>query len=541
MAKQDFRFAFVSNSQIIAQRVLEYATSRGMCMEIHLATMESAVPIARKLLSEGVDIILGGGGTGKLMRQCLQRPVVTIERSHLDLLRALLEARTITNSIAVTHYDAVPEGLDILAELLHVRLHPISFTTTQELINGISHAIAHGAGCIVGGGICVEIAKAQGYPGVICLPCIENLQRAMEEAVNIAEGLRQERTRSSGAGFLARHTLDDLQGESRVMKELRRKAAIFAHSDAAVFIHGETGTGKELLAHAVHCASRRSHKPFVAINCAAMPEHLLESELFGYEEGAFTGARRGGKEGLFLMAQGGSILLDEIGDISPSLQIRLLRVLEAKEVLRVGGNTLIPIDVRIISASLKNLASEVRLGHFRADLYYRLSTLRLQCPPLRERLEDIELLCLHLLHKLEAKQISLPPRALSLLQRYSWPGNIRELEALLRRYTLLLEGKKKDTNLFIQLFEEMKEESPFIGQETNTLAHTSATQTIDKEKLELLTDNTHSLKAQTNTFEHTCIMNMLKRTQGNKNKAAALLGISTNTLWRKLKEPMPCR
>ncbi|MDD2967906.1 MAG: sigma 54-interacting transcriptional regulator [Desulfovibrionaceae bacterium] len=546
MSKRDFRFAFVSNSQIIAQRVLEYATACGMCMEIHLATMESAVPVARKLLDEGVDVILGGGGTGKLMRQCLHRPVVTIERSHLDLLRALMDARKITEHIAITYYDIIPEGLDMLAELLHVRLQPISFTTTQDLITGITHAIAHGAGCIVGGGICVEIAKAQGSPGVVCLPGRENLQRAMEEALNIAEGLRQERTRTGGTGFVARHTLKDILGESAIMQELRRKAAIFASSEAAVFIHGETGTGKELLAHAVHCASTRRHKPFVAINCAAMPEHLLESELFGYEEGAFTGAKRGGKDGLFLLAQGGTIFLDEVGDISPALQIRLLRVLEAREILRVGGNTLIPIDVRIISASLKNLAAEVRQGNFRSDLYYRLATLRLQCPALRDRLEDMAVLCAHLLHRLGAKHIKLPPQALRIVLRYRWPGNIRELEALLRRYVLLLEEKDMDAGLFTYLFDEMVKESPLAEQKKQSASPLQVEELTegcshlhyDNTALQKTSDPTAlfpSLKERTRAFEAACIQQTLTRTHGDKLKAAALLKIGANTLWRKLK------
>ncbi len=546
MTKQDFRFAFVSNSQIIAQRVLEYATSCGMRMEIHLATMESAVPVARKLLDEGVDVILGGGGTGKLMRQCLRRPVVTIERSHLDLLRALLEARSITDHIAVTHYDAVPEGLDMLAELLHIRLHPVSFTTTQELVSGITHAIAHGVGCVVGGGICVEIAKAQGCAGVVCLPGRDNLQRAMEEALNIAEGLRQERTRAGGAGFVARHTLADVLGESASMRDMRRKAAIFARSEAAVFIQGETGTGKELLAHAVHCASPRGHRPFVAVNCAAMPEHLLESELFGYEEGAFTGARRGGKDGLFLMAQGGSIFLDEVGDISPALQIRLLRVLEAREVLRVGGNTLIPVDVRVISASLKNLTEEVRQGRFRADLYYRLSTLRLRCPPLRERLDDMPLLCAHLFRKLGTAKLRVPTQAMTALLRYGWPGNIRELEALLRRYSLLLEDRQEDVELFSHLFTEMTEESPCVAagapaisanaNDTETPPEPAASQAAQHIAApEHLPASLLSLKEQSLAFERQRIRETLTLTHGDRNQAADLLGISVNTLWRKLK------
>ncbi len=530
MSKQDFRFAFVSNSQIIAQRVLEYATACGLRMEIHLATMESAVPVARKLLDDGVDVILGGGGTGRLMRQCLRRPVITIARSHLDLLRALLEARTIASEIAITYYDAIPQGLDLFADLLQVDLRPILFTTTQELVNGITKAIKHGAGCIVGGGICVEIAKAQGCPGVVCLPGEDNLQRAMEEAINIAESTKHEHTGSSG--FIARYTLADILGESPSMQELRQKAALFAQSDAALLIQGETGTGKELMAHAVHCASKRKHRPFVAINCAALPENLLESELFGYEEGAFTGARRGGKNGLFVMAHGGSVLLDEIGDISPRLQIRLLRVLETREVLRVGGNALVPVDIRIISASLKDLAEEVRQGRFRADLYYRLSCLRLYCPPLRERLEDMDLLCKHILQKLGGHRHKLSPNMLHSLLSYSWRGNIRELEAFLRRYLLLLIDYNPDPHLFHALFKELVHESPFQKRvnDHHRQEEDSYFDMIHNTDIEI-----KPLKIQCEQFEQRYIHKVLRITNGNRNKAAQLLGISTNTLWRKMK------
>lgn len=240
------------------------------------------------------------------------------------------------------------------------------------------------------------------------------------------------------------------------MHALRLQAARFADADAALHIHGESGTGKELLAHALHQAGPRKNGPFVALNCGALPETLLESELFGYDEGAFTGARRGGKEGLFEMAQDGTIFLDEIADISPAVQIRLLRVLETGEIFRLGGDRPIAVNARVISSSWKDLVEEVRAGRFRADLYYRLSLLRLQTPPLRERPEDIPALARHMLDRQAMARKKLSQRALRLLEGYSWPGNVRELDALLRRYCLLSDADACDEALLEKLLDDLR-------------------------------------------------------------------------------------
>ncbi|MEW6230672.1 MAG: sigma 54-interacting transcriptional regulator, partial [Bacillota bacterium] len=211
----------------------------------------------------------------------------------------------------------------------------------------------------------------------------------IHEARDVTQVETQLRSRRARVDFAAHRTLDEILGTSSLIRRVRNKAASFAKTDSTVLITGETGTGKELLAQGIHNASSRARRPFVSINCAALPETLLESELFGYEEGTFTGGRRGGKEGLLELAHTGTIFLDEIGDLSPSAQAKLLRVLEEREALRVGGRELIPVDVRVIAATNKDLAREVREGRFRSDLYYRISVLRLEVPPLRERPEDI--------------------------------------------------------------------------------------------------------------------------------------------------------
>lgn len=224
---------------------------------------------------------------------------------------------------------------------------------------------------------------------------------------------------------------NDIIGESKAIREVTVKAAKIARSNSTVLILGESGTGKEVFARAIHSDSGHGHKPFVPINCGAIPEHLLESELFGYEEGAFTGARRGGKPGKFELANGGTIFLDEIGNMSLYLQAKLLRVLQERVVERVGGTEGVPLSIRVIAATNRDLSDMVRRGRFREDLYYRLSVIPLVIPPLRERKEDIPMLLDYFMHRfagLLAKNIEgFSKSAMQMCLDYSWPGNIREL------------------------------------------------------------------------------------------------------------------
>lgn len=261
------------------------------------------------------------------------------------------------------------------------------------------------------------------------------------EIQDIEHRLREE-TKARGLG--AKYSFADIVGESVAMKEAKRRAVRLAESDATVLIQGESGTGKELFAQAIHSASTRHGQPFVAVNCAALPETLLESELFGYEEGAFTGARKGGKPGLFELAHQGTIFLDEIGETPLPLQARLLRVLQEREVMRIGGTRVIPVDVRIIAATHRPLERLRTEGAFRDDLYYRLNVLPLVIPPLRERLEDIPYLADALWRNL-ARQRVWPYRKLSAdvfahLCRYTWPGNVRELENALTYAASMVKG-----------------------------------------------------------------------------------------------------
>ena len=317
--------------------------------------------------------------------------------------------------------------------------------------------------------------------------------------------------------FTAKYTCADIRGESKAIRNVIYKIKNYAQTDANIHIVGETGTGKELVAHSIHNASPRRDKPFIAINCTSLAPPLLESELFGYEEGAFTGARRGGKPGLFELANGGTLFLDEITDISPELQAKLLRIIEAKEFMRVGGGKILSVDVRIISASQKALGNAVNNGGFRMDLYYRLATLQITLPALRDRLEDLPVLVNAALEKFHAPHSCLSPACMKLLKNYSYPGNIRELFAILESYCTLCPDGRPDETLFREIFEER---TGYLSAHAEDSSGDSAPTFRQMGKAE-------RMKAILQAVEHA---------GGNKRKAAETLGISYNTLWRHMKE-----
>ncbi|QEK12867.1 PAS domain S-box protein [Crassaminicella thermophila] len=311
----------------------------------------------------------------------------------------------------------------------------------------------------------------------------------------------------------AKYSFDNIIGVSDALKETKYLAEKATHTNSNVLIRGESGTGKELFAHAIHASSNRAMGPFIKVNCAAIPADLLESELFGYEEGAFTGAKRGGKIGKFELANGGSIFLDEIGDMPHSMQAKLLRVLQEKEVERVGGTKNIPLDVRIIAATNRNLEEMVEKGEFREDLYYRLNVMNIYIPSLRERTEDLEPLIKYLLNKISEQvgnyvsKVSL--EAMKYLKSYSWPGNVRELENVLERAINLVDYGKEIQVSHLPMHIRKKEGSMKIKG--------------DKELKDILEQ-----------VEKEAILDCLKRVNGNRTKAAKILNISRSSLYEKL-------
>lgn len=312
----------------------------------------------------------------------------------------------------------------------------------------------------------------------------------------------------------SRYTLDSIAGESRAIRELKREALKAAANNLPVLITGESGTGKELFAHAIHHASPRRLHPLVRINCSAIPRDLFESELFGYERGAFTGARSGGKPGKLELAHHGSVFLDEIGDLPLEMQPKLLRVLEEKELERVGGTSVIPTDFRLIAASNQDLESMVSQGRFRRDLFYRLNVIRLHIPPLRERREDILPLARHILRRMaedsSRTEPNLDPRAQAALLDYAWPGNTRELTNVLERALAAVES---DT---IGL-----EDLPF---------HVRGRDLRGKKPLG---PPLAQLRAQA---EREAILRALDSCGQNRARAASLLGIHRTLLYKKMRK-----
>ncbi len=312
----------------------------------------------------------------------------------------------------------------------------------------------------------------------------------------------------------ARHFFPEIVGESVAIRSIFGLILKVAPSDATVLILGESGTGKELVATSLHAHSHRKEKPFVKLNCAAIPQELLESELFGHEKGAFTGAISF-KPGKFDLAAGGTIFLDEIGDMPLSLQAKILRVLQEKEFYRVGGTRTVKVDVRFIASTNKNLEKLVEEGGFREDLYYRLSAFTLRLPPLRERKEDIPLLVDHFLKNIP-KQIEISSVALQMLMAYPWPGNIRELKHVVEAAALIAEGGHIEPaqlpEKITRIFAEMPRES------------------------EIRLPASMSLDAKLNEIERNLIIEALIKTGGVQSRATELLGINQRSLWHRIRK-----
>lgn len=309
------------------------------------------------------------------------------------------------------------------------------------------------------------VIKAENYMGAFAV-----LQRFKEEEQKQHELRRQ----LLNKGHKAKYTFDDILGESGAIKKIKEIAKKMAKTNSAVLITGESGTGKELFAHAVHNYSDRKDYPFVAVNCAAIPENLLESELFGYEEGAFTGAKKGGKIGLFEFAHMGTLFLDEIEGMSPALQIKLLRVIQEKEIMKIGGGKVINIDVRIIAATNEELRKLVKENKFRKDLYYRINTLPIMIPPLREREDDVYLLLEKFKTEIGA-DFKFTPKAKEAFKMYNWEGNIRELKNYVEFFNFMGEEyiNFEDMPLAVKEYYEENKKEISEKEESNILKETA--------------------------------------------------------------------
>jgi len=329
------------------------------------------------------------------------------------------------------------------------------------------------------------------------------------------------------SGAQANFHFSDILGEGREIREAVRIATMAAESDSNVLLYGESGTGKEIFAQSIHNLSFRKNGPFVALNCGAIPRELIGSELFGYVDGAFTGAKKGGRPGKFELAGGGTLFLDEIGDMNFGKQVSLLRAIQERKIVRIGGDKVIPVNVRIISATNKDLQEQVEMGTFRQDLFYRLNVISIFLPPLRRRLDDIPLLFHHFLHqecqRIGKKVDKIDPAIIPALQKYDWPGNIRELQNIAERMAcIVLNGKLYLEDLPREILDGGRKEHSILIRKDEK----SAGININRERKQR--------KEKIEAMEKEEIMKLLVKSGGNISQAAKEMGVSRNTLYRKI-------
>lgn len=494
---------------------------------INLGFDDAVRHIRERMATERCDAVIAAGSNGAYLKGRLSVPVIIAKASGYDVMQALARARRISPQIGVvTYQDPMPE-LAEFAATFGFQIFQRTYATEEDARAQINELKAAGVKAVVGAGLVTDLAEEAGLSAVFVYSATA-IRRAFDDALELARLTQLESGRSRRTvvadTLRARHGLHDLRGESEAMEALRQSVVLFARSPATVLIQGETGSGKELVAQAIHRESPRSlgaNRPFIAINCGAIAESLLESELFGHEDGAFTGARRGGHAGLFEAANHGTLFLDEIGEMPLALQTRLLRVLEEREVVRVGGTRPIAINVRIISATHCDLEQRIREGRFRADLFYRLAVLRLHLPALRERAGDIPGLAEWSLKNALAALGARPHPNLHaevqacapLLRRYAWPGNVRELRNLAERLALFLAAEPLQalTPAFVLGV------APELAQDTVAAVAPAAPAAIAPHRQD------ESASA------------VLARFGGRRDAAASYLGISRTTLWRRLR------
>jgi transcriptional regulator, propionate catabolism operon regulatory protein len=625
---------------------------RELALEIAIFTAdhETGIERARQAVEKGAQVVISRGGTSLAIQQALpQVPVVEIRVTALELLRAIRQARRLSERIVAIGFPQFTDGFHEWDDMLPVS--PLVLTLDScfgaddeaQVISLLRDAQAKGYDFVVGDTVSTRVAATLGLRSILVQSGPEAVAQAITEAQHIATLRTAERDRTlhvrciadnayegiisidgegivrifnpsaerilgipawrvvgrklddalegfqvpaeagqeepeagkilavrgktiaahvvavkgSGPsphtiitfqeaaailkteheirrnlharGLVADFTFNDIVGESSAIKGAVQESWDYARSESAVCIFGETGAGKELFAQAIHNASRRRGRPFVAFNCAAFPETLQESELFGYAEGAFTGAKKGGKPGLFEQAHGGSIFLDEIDALSAGTQALLLRVLQDQRIRRIGDDKLIPVDVRLITATNEDLETLLAEKRFRKDLYYRISVLNLRVPPLRDRLEDVPLLVQHFFKAFSrtagAEQMRITPDGVAKLQEYGWPGNVRQLRNIVER----LAAKTKTSQISApHVLEAM------AGEPRSPAACRSGSLPIVEEGTPppfFIHQNT-----RIDEIEKIFIDRTVAACDGKRAQAAERLGISRTTLWRRMRE-----
>ncbi len=632
----NYRIGLIAPYQGLIDKAMKLASAQGLALTACRAVLDDAIREAENMEHQGIDAIIVREITDIYIQGKINVPVVPIQISGTDILKAVMQARKISKRIALANFYGRYKDINIIREALDIDIEEFSFFTRQEAhekIRGLKEKVD----VIIGGGLTYGMAMEHGFKAVMIESTEDSIKYSLEVASNIAKSRFEEEqkrhqlttivnlvgggiiaadkagfislynkeaerifqlpyeevigrkcdcisgvagfesVKASGrdyenvsvirdknvfirtvpitindkyrggvatmheasnveemdrniritlhtSGLTARSTFNDIIAVSDSMKSAIARAKKFANSEFTILITGETGTGKELFAQSIVNCSKRKKGPFVAINCASIPSNLLEAELFGYEEGSFTGARKGGKIGYFELAHEGTILLDEIGDLSPELQTRLLRVIQEKKIIRVGGTRIIPIDARVIAATNSSLIKQVNEGRFREDLYYRLNVLHLHIPPLRERIEDIPNIASHILgdyQSIKEGDRFLVISALSSLAGYRWPGNVREMQNVLATLTVLLQDQPSiDKPTVTRLLAEV------------ILSNTAAAHKDEKADPPDLSN----LKKSKKDFERQMFALLHGDSNASKIQIAKKLGISRTTLWRKLRE-----
>ena len=561
--KQEYRIAALVHSKLVADIVYRETLLLGWNISIEVTSYETALEDARRLFEEGYEVLLCHGGFREAVFKKFGRRTVFVERSEIDIIKGLSRARKLSDTVALTAHINEARDIEFMESLLGMRIIPVRYDTKEELEERIRETMARGVRVHYSkeGVICLSAQRdivfhnaqalkllrveaphelARFFPPLFLDEVLEHSSPFIDRVVtingrqllintfplamsssttgavcfihdvqNLQKINRKIDTDLHSRGLVANYTARDIIGKSASVVKLKENIARYAPTDISVYIHGETGTGKELVAHALHAASKRAKQPFVVVNCAALPDPLLESELFGYEEGAFTGAKRGGKAGLFELANGGTLFFDEIGDMSHAVQLRLLRVLDAKEVMHVGGDRFIPVNVRVICASHKQLLDLVKAGSFRLDLYFRLAGVCLEVAPLRDRLEDVPLLIANVLKRYGKNASVVTPAILDAIRRYSWPGNIRELMSVMESYLVLLGDNSSSLACFEEIFRHRN-------------------QFFDK------APQGGTLGEQLAAYRLEIVRKEMRRCAGDRRKAARALGISYSSLRRVL-------
>jgi len=497
-------------------------------LDIVLGDLYDGAKLAQEYARSGARFIISRGGTYRLIRQLVTVPVVEIRVTIDDLFEQLSDISKRSRHVGVAGFENVIRSHRALARLFDSPIEYIPYEDPAQVRRSLIEAAGRGVDVLLADVVGCKTARDLGMEHRL----IRSSKDAIIEAVELAMNISLERYQAAPKMFRepppkgprieqpvlsAKYSFSDIISVSRQMQEVIDQARVFAMLDSPILITGETGTGKELFAHSIHLAGPRRQNPFVIVPCGAMPPELLTSELMGYTDGAFTGARRDGRCGLLEAANGGTLFLDEVEDLPADSQAALLRFLQEGQIRRLGENRLIQLDVRVIAATNQDLAELVKERRFRSDLYYRLHVLPLGIPPLRNRREDILPLARHFVRiyseRMEKQISSIEPEAQEALLSYDYPGNVRELQSLIQRAVAFsVTGKITLKDITIA-----KEGFGWVPRATTGR------------------DECDSGVRPLKDLEKQMIQEALVACSGNVTLAARMLGISRSTLWRRLK------